>query len=197
MNDLIFNEALHEYRHKGVVIPSVTQSIDILYAGMFDKIPRAVLEYKTKLGRAVHFACELYDQGELDESSLDDAVRGYFEGWKKFTSEYKCQWTAIEKMVFHPVHQYAGKLDRRGFVNGEPCLIDIKAVAVVSKATGVQLAGYEEADKFDLTFEEKLQKPKRVAVQLKPNGTYERHVFDSPNDWPTFIACLTVKRFIK
>jgi len=190
-----YNDERHEYRYGGVVIPSVTQCIAPLYSGAFDKIPQAVLERKTEIGKAVHLATELYDEGVLEESSLDDVVRGYFEGWKKFTAEHKCEWLGIEERVFHPSHKYAGKLDRKGFVDGRLFYIDIKTVSVVCKATGVQLAGYLEADSHMLPFNLKMMKPRRAAIQLKPDGRYEWHEFEDANDWPTFISCLTIKRF--
>lgn len=192
---LTYDDSAHIYRYGGVVIPSVTQCISALYAGAFEKIPQAILERKTEIGKAVHLATQYHDEGCLDRESLDETVRGYVDAYIKFLSENDCQWTGVEQRVFHPVHKYAGTLDRKGYVNGEFTYLDLKCVAVVNKATGCQLAGYVAADEHTLPFAEKMLKPKRVALQLKPNGTYERYEFSSPNDFPVFISCLTVRRF--
>lgn len=201
---LTFNEELHQYRHDGQITPSVTQVIQPLYAGELAMIPAAILERKSTIGKAVHLACELYDQGDLDEGSLDPVVRGYFEGWIKFTHENKCEWDGIEELIFHSTHKYAGRLDRRGKINGKKCVADIKTVSVVSRPTAIQLAGYEEGRRVDGDKE----RVARIAIQLKPDGAYEMHDFTRDdvrrkvglrapaiNDFAIFLACLTVQRF--
>ena len=160
-----FNESRHEYKKDGVIIPSVTQSIGMLYAGAFEKIPPAVLEYKTAVGSAVHLATQYHDEGCLDYDGLDDVVRGYVDGYLKFLAENKCEWSGIETLVYHPVHRYAGRLDRKGRVNGEFYYVDLKCVAHVSKVTGPQLAGYQAADEHTLPFFDRMAKPKRMALR--------------------------------
>src|SRR5690606_20318453 len=85
MDDLIFEPDNHEYRHRGVVVPSVTQILGSLVD--MSAIPQDKLEYARARGQAVHLACELYDQDDLDMASLDEVIVPYLEAWIKFKKE--------------------------------------------------------------------------------------------------------------
>jgi hypothetical protein len=189
---LTFQEEGHIYRWDDKVVPSVSAILGPLYNGVFDKIPKAILEHKIDIGKNVHLTSEMFDKDDLDEDSLDEVTRGYFNGWKKFRDENHCEWDIIEKPMFNELHRYGGTPDRHGLVNGMPSVLDIKTVAVISKITGVQLSGYDKL----LMASENISSEQRLAVQLFPNGTYELHRFTSNKDWPTFLSCLNVHSFI-
>jgi hypothetical protein len=188
---LTFQEDRHLYRWNDRVVPSVSEILTPLYNGVFDKIPAAILERKTEIGKNVHLTSEMFDKDDLDEDSLDEVTRGYFNGWKKFSAEHVLEWDVIETPFFHEMFQYAGTPDRHGLMDGIPTLLDIKTVASMSKITGVQTAAYQ---KLVETAGHNVEQ--RVAVQLYPNGTYSIHKFTSNKDWPTFLSCLNVHSFI-
>jgi hypothetical protein len=106
---LTFDEEKHIFTYNGLVLPSVTQ---ILKRGGLSPDFTGIDEWYAQKGTYVHKATELYDQGILDEDTLDDTVRRYFNGWKGFRAEFKGEIVAIEKRLRHPVFGYAGILDR-------------------------------------------------------------------------------------
>lgn len=137
----------------------------------------------------MHKATELFDADDLDEDSIDDAVKPYLEAWKKFLIEMQVEVISSEQPLHHPTMNYAGMLDRQANVGGRPYILDIKATASLSPATGIQLAGYHAM----------LEQPhnRRAAVQLKPNGNYVFEEYSDENDWPTFVSLLTINNWRK
>src|SRR5690348_16409857 len=85
MDELLFEPDNHVYTVNGIVVPSVTQILEPLVD--FSKIPAAVLEYAKLRGEAVHLACELYDQNDLDIDNLDTVIVPYLEAWIKFKAD--------------------------------------------------------------------------------------------------------------
>jgi len=141
---LVFNEEKHEYLVDGERLPSVTEIINSFLAPF---------QWDMSRGRAVHKACQYYDEGDLDEDTLDVEVIPYFEGYKKFKSEHEIIWEAIEKPVYHRVFRYAGTPDRWGMIDGTRTLLDLKSGSVPPFAK-YQLAGY--ADMLDYNLERRV-----------------------------------------
>ena len=86
-------------------------------------------EGSAERGHHVHLATQLFDEGDLDEDSLDDVVRGYLEGWKVFREEMEFIPNEIEMIVNNETYGYCGKLDRLGKFRDKPnrhILLDIK-----------------------------------------------------------------------
>jgi hypothetical protein len=194
MSELILREEDHTYWIGKQRFPSVSEIIKPVCN--FDGVPVEILERKSAIGKAAHLLAEWHDRKEkIDTKSIDDAVAPYFAAWKKFCKEMKPRWSKIEVRQRHPIHCYAGTLDRLGVLTAlgpERWMIDIKTVATVSPATGLQTAAYvglEVASQFDALC------IKRGAVQLKNNGTYQLVPFDDPADWPTFMGLLSTHRW--
>lgn len=188
---LSFDGATHAYTVNNRRLPSVTQVMDSTvtnYAG----IPPAVLEYKSELGRAVHVACELYDNDDLDESTIDPLVLPYLNAWKQFISETGFVVQENELPLHSDKYRYAGTLDKFGELGGDFALVDLKTVTVLSPATGIQLAGYEQLLREHFKLRHSVP---RYAVQLRPDGTYRMQKYDDPNDFAVFLACLQINNF--
>lgn len=102
-------EDVHEYKVGGVVIPSVTQILDMFYPfpGKRDK-------FYSDRGTAVHETLQFYDEGTLEESSLCDETRGSLECYKEFLALYnpRPKPIAIEKKVASRILGVAGTIDR-------------------------------------------------------------------------------------
>ena len=149
MSDLTFDEATHTYRIHGKVVPGVTTILKPLTDFSFVK-PEA-LEAASLFGTAVHKACELDDLDFLDEEALDPALAPYLQAWRKFSTDYRAAWTAIEERVYSPTHDYAGTLDRFGKVvlpgtfTPKDAVVDIKSGVALYPAVGPQLAAYKNA----------------------------------------------------
>jgi hypothetical protein len=184
--DLTFDEAAHVYRAGGVVVPSVTQVLSPLVD--FSGIPEHVLEAKRQLGQEVHFACQLDDEDDLDESSVAPHVAPYLASWRAFKRDTGAEVLMNERRVFDPLLLFAGTLDRVVWLNGHHWLIDLKTCISCPIAVGPQTAAYLRA----------LAEPEvthRGALRLRPDGTYRLDALTDPNDWACFMACLTLKRF--
>jgi len=181
-----FDEAAHTYSVNGQRKPSVTQILKPLVD--FSMINPDVLEAKSALGRRVHLATELDDDGSLDESSVGDDVAPYLAGWRQFKEDTGALVLMSEQRVYHPGSNYCGTLDRVLAFAGNDWLIDIKSSTVVHKAVGPQTAAYLEALAPGRPM-------RRGVVQLRPDGTYRLRELESPRDWVTFQACNLIYRF--
>lgn len=184
--DLTFDEASHVYRCGGIVVPSVTQVLAPLVD--FSGIPPHVLEAKRELGQQVHLACQLDDEDDLDESSVEARIAPYLAAWRAFKRDTGARVTLNEQKVHEPLMQYAGTLDRGIELNGARWLIDLKTCISCPIAVGPQTAAYLRA----------LADPSythRGALRLRPDGSYRFDPLTDPNDWAAFMACLTLRRF--
>ena len=178
----------HIYHLNEMVVPGVTTVLQPItdYGG----IDPAILEYKSALGTAVHYATELYDNDDLDFDSLDAALAPYVDGWIKFIADTGFIIELNEHIVYHKRYHYAGMLDRVGLLNDERCVIDIKCVSVLAPHVGVQLAAYQEAEN---SVRKKVDKiTKRFAAQLKPDGTYRLEPYTDRTDFSVFTSLLNI-----
>lgn len=181
----VLDEATHTYWLDGQKVPGVTSILAPLCN--FDFVRPDVLKAAAAFGTAVHLACELDDLNDLDTDALDPALLPYVQGWRKFSADHAVKWELIEDLVYHPALRYAGKLDRYGLVKGEPTVVDIKSTAQLYPSVGPQLAAYQKAIPGAPLL------TKRLAVQLKPDGTYTAKPYTSPLDWPLFASLVTLR----
>ena len=185
---LEFDEAKHEYRWCGEVVPSVTQILKPL--SDFSRIPPDVLERKRQIGTATHKAIELHLTGGVELESIDPAVLPYFNAFLRFEEENQFRMEQCETRVHHHLYRYAGTLDLIGPVKSGPlALIDLKTAAEFSPAWGPQTAAYYQATApFAATMD-------RAALQLRDDGTYRYHRLTRAGDFATFLACLNIYNF--
>lgn len=181
---LHFDEENHIYTVDGEVYPGVTSVIKPLLS--FGGTSEAILEYAANRGRAVHKACEIRNAGQQFAKPLDPVIVPYLDAWDKFLREKRVTITAAEQHLAHGTMRYAGTFDALGEIENDEWLLDIKAVAKLHPATGVQLAGYEGLLG---------RKVRRAAVQLKPDGTYLFQEYRNKSDWPVFVSCLTIYNY--
>ena len=93
-------------------LPSVTEILknaELIDANLHTEEPR-------QRGAAVHLACEYWDQGDLDEGSIDTAVAGYLQSYIKFRQARAAEIRWIEIPMMDKCGVYAGTPDekRRG-----------------------------------------------------------------------------------
>jgi len=186
--DLTFDEVSHTYRLGGARVPSVTQILAPLSS--FEGIPPHVLDAKRDLGQRVHFACQLDDEHDLDESSVEPDVEPYLAGWRRFLRESGAVVVHNEQQVADPVLRFAGTLDN---VLEVPTytgrwLVDKKTCFSLPMAVGPQTAAYMRAFA-DPTV------TRRAALRLRPDGTYRFDPLTGADDWSAFMACLCLHRF--
>lgn len=190
---LEFIEETHTYLLDGVVIPSVTQILDIL--GGYEVIPKAVLQKAADRGTAVHKATELSDLGELDYSDLDDEILGYLMGWHKFLDDKKPELVAIEHRTHHDGFKYAGTLDRELILDGYLSVLDIKSSFRLMPTTAPQTAAYMEAVNWHRKSKSDHIK-RRYGLRLTKDGQYELERYKDPADINIFMSALNCYRWI-
>lgn len=184
---LEFEPGGHVYTLDGNVVPSVTQVIAPIVD--YSMVPDWQLQWAAERGTAAHRACELWDRGELEFSTLDERLQPYLDGWIRFRLDAAPEFTAIEQRLAHRGLRYAGTCDRVALINGVRALVEIKTTATLLPATAVQLAGYELA--YNFTVPEPERARARYAVHLKPDGTYSMLRYSERADFDEFRALLT------
>ena len=142
----IFDAATHTYTNDGIPIVSVTQLLEIEGLSDWSSVPEKQLEYARTLGVAVHRGSELYEQGKLDESTVDDAVRKRLDQWLRFLDFAKGKgWISGEKWVEPRLFSslgFAGTPDRIYCHDGFVFVPDIKTGGKTAAAQ-IQTAAYE------------------------------------------------------
>lgn len=184
---IAFDEAAHEYRVQGAVVPHVTGILKDLTD--YRHVDPEALERARQEGVAIHKMVELDVHDQLDIDSLPEWLHPRYSAWRKFLADtgFVCEWS--ERRVYHPVYRYAGTLDLKGPMRQRRALIDLKRSFYGGRVIGLQLAAYANAaDCPDAS---------RYALQLRDNGEYRLEPFEDKNDFNVFLACLTRKRFLE
>lgn len=180
-------DAEHRYKIGDVAIPSVTQVIaDVLPGWQADP-------WYMERGAALHRACELFDSGTLDWSTVAPEIEPRLVAWKKFRQECPAEMIACEMRLHHPVYHYAGTLDR-AFQNRGVLIGDIKSS--LSAQILPQLGGYSAM--WEKRFGTRVVGG--VGIELRDNATYKCQWFDKKeieNGGRIFLAALTIYSFKK
>lgn len=139
-DELQFDEERHEYSVNGRVIPSVTQIISAVGLYEFDFVSRETLAVAAERGRIVHQCIEWYERGELDESSIDPELSGYFKAWLRVRKEnFMPKPDELEMRVYSKKYGYAGTLD---MLLGHDGWINDHKTGQKDPAHGLQLSAY-------------------------------------------------------
>lgn len=187
---LDFDEEAHAYYWQGVRVPNVTSILGRLDEEDLARIPPAVLEYARLRGTMVHKACEFYDQGRLNESSIDPQIAGYVAGWKRFRAETGYVPELTEYRFYNETLGYAGCLDSMGKFRGGWAILDRKTGAPLP-SHGPQLAAYQHAPMPD----DSRRAFRRFAIQLTSDGDYKVHPYTDSADWRVFVSLLNVNEW--
>lgn len=174
MDDLVFYEKCHIYMLDGERIPCVSDLCRFLHKEIYKDAPLWQLEAAADRGTAVHIATEQLDKTGKAEISEDYAP--YLMAYAAFLREHEVEWELIEHSDYHPVHGYAGTIDRYGTVDGIKTLVDLKTTCTVYKPLcSASLNLYR------MILESRQKGVERLAiVHLKKDGTYKliRFEFD-------------------
>jgi hypothetical protein len=183
---LTFDKKSHTYRLDGTVLPSVSEAIRDVGLVDYSGIDQDVLDRKARLGTLVHLACEKFDKGTIKEEGIPGDVSPYYEAYKKFRKDSDFKPRLVEqRMVINLSGLKVGAtLDREGWMAGSPVVLDLKCSVEIKRWVGVQLAAYAiGAKQYPCPPREPY---KRVALQLKKDGTYKVHIFESITDEKAF-----------
>lgn len=195
MSELAFVEETHSYVYEGVLVPSVTKILGDLT--IMKRLDPALLEAARDRGRRVHKAVHYFNEGNLDENTLDEADEPYLRAWKRFVADYGFEWSWGERALYSEKWGFAGTPDCAGSwkrLRRRPrVLLDVKS-GVSDPVHGPQTAAYLElARENDMI--DKRDQSDRAVVRLQPNGFYQVDPMLDPADWSTFMAALTCYRF--
>jgi hypothetical protein len=169
----------HKYIVDGKPKLNVTEVLEL--SGLSSYYPRD--PWYLERGRVVHKATVMVDNDTLDWNTVDDRIKGYLEGYRKFRQEPGWKFEHSEVKLYHPTYDYCGTPDR--FLP----LLDIKT----GEDNEEQLGGYWElllANGYN---------PKREAYTLKlnENGTYRLLQTKEPITKlrDIFLAALTIVKW--
>lgn len=194
-----FDEALHQYKIDGTIVPSVTQCLQLL--DPFERVDRAVLEAARQFGQHVHRAMHLLLKDRLNWSSLDRSLVPYVEGGAEFLRlNPEMLVLHVEKIVASKELGVAGTVDL--ITEDDRCtnIIEWKATADQPVNAGPQTEAYARMYLAEMVRQQvlankglRLLRTKRLCVVLKPGG-FDVEVLNDPADWPDFVSCLNVTK---
>lgn len=172
---LTFNEEKHEYLLDGERLPSVTEILSPLQEESFAAINPAVLQAAANRGTAVHEITEAMDYDLDYEDLISPDLAPFADAYDEFLMDHEVEWLGVE-MPVHFFEQYAGTVDRFGYIDGIPAVLDIKTVQSPSieqkVSVACQLYAYDRAIK--ACFEEmQSSHMAHYALYLKKDGTYK------------------------
>lgn len=187
---LKFYDEGHIYELDGIIIPSVSEILRFLSREMYDDINKFVLDHAAERGTAVHSATQQID--ETGECDIEPSYAGYVESYVRFLREHDVCWDLIERPLADACRGYAGTLDRRGWVDGKYCTVDLKTNGVVKKTlVKAQLNGYE-----GLCIANGLMPSEQLkCLQLASDGRYR--FYDVAKDATEFDCCLNLHKALK
>ena len=205
---LTFNEENHTFALDDMPLPSVTELLAPLQEESFKAINPAVLQAAAERGTAVHEICEAMDYDDDYEELIGPDLAPYADAYEAFLMEHEVEWLGIETKV-HFFEQYAGIVDRFGYLDGELVVLDIKTVQspTVEQKVSVccQLHAYEKAIK--CCFEDvRGEHFHHFALYLKKDGSYSLFSCDwfaekdgfAPSDiWNDLYKSYEMKRLAK
>lgn len=170
-----FIEDSHTFLLDGERLPSVTELLSPLQAESFAAINPYVLKAAADRGTAVHEICEAMDYDLDYEELVGPELVPYVEAYEEFLMDHEADWQGVE-MPVHFFEQYAGIVDRFGYLDGEPVVLDIKTVQSPSVEQKVsvccQLYAYDRAIKACFPEFQGLIMA-HYALYLKKDGTYK------------------------
>lgn len=176
---LQFDAGTHTYSVGGVVFPSVTTILKDV--GLIDVSQPWYTDWHRDRGTQVHLATALYDEGDLDEESLDPEIVPYLDAWKSFLAQSRYTVTHIEKRAYHSRMIFAGTVDRVLMVGDREIIADIK-LGQPERWHGIQTAGYQRLlGRLSVG---------RIGVHLGPDGKFKVVTHDSQGDHDAFMSAL-------
>lgn len=172
-----FDEKEHAYTLNGRRFPSVTEIVNDVFG-----ISHSASDFYMHKGSMLHKAISLYLQGVLDETTVDERIKGKLEGAKKAIKEFQLNPLVIETPMYHKILMYAGTPD---LLTSDFIIVDWKSSH--SENSEIQQGGY-----FDLLEHNKYKVKKGYEIVLTEEGKYKAETCDIKKGRRLFLAGLTV-----
>ena len=124
---LEFVEEDHLYVLDGIIIPSVSQILHVIFKDKYKDVPENILRAKAQYGTTIHEYIERYENNE-ELPSLDYIQQASFKQYLKIKEENRIEVLEQEQMI-HYKDKYAGRFDMIAKVDNDIALCDIKTTA--------------------------------------------------------------------
>lgn len=187
-----FEEDRHVYRNRrGIVRPSVTESLKAQGIFNFDRVPKTVMENARRRGKNVHkWAAEYDNYGYCDETWMAVDEVGYYDGWLKFRREIKPRIIEVEKSMLGQIGgiEVGGTPDVLIWLGAWRFIVDRKCCASKHPGWALQTADYEMLK----TGRARCGSWGRMSVQLLPTGDYSVTLYEDPRDADVALAAVVL-----
>lgn len=148
-------------------------------------------------GTLIHEATVLWDRGTL--ASTDPRIEGYLDAYIAWRLQFHAQYVMSEGRLHDLVLKFNGQPDR---VAIDEAARRVKIVDFKSGGRepwhGIQLAAYERLVRLHAQ-QNKMRwadwPMDRLVVYLRADGTFDMQHETGADDWPVFLACLTIHRY--
>lgn len=171
-----FEPEEHRYylEPSGEEIPGVTRALEECGLTDFSMVPRDVLARAQERGTFVHNAIHWYEDGVLDDSSLDEETHGYLMAYLAFKNQMRFTPLMVEKFVHNLERRWAGRVDGVGLIERldagvDDTVVDYKS-GLVLPAHRLQLAAYVSGLPDP-------RKYRRMTVGLQSDGRFKVHEY--------------------
>ncbi|HYM24958.1 MAG TPA: hypothetical protein VEU08_17195 [Vicinamibacterales bacterium] len=187
---LLFEHDAHRYFLDGIETPSMTRILRDSGVVSFEGVPEFILERARKRGSAVHALCHYLNENDLDWASVDEAYRGYLDGWRRLRDERQIEPLLCEYRVASRRHRLTGTIDILCAIAGDGWLLDYATGDPVACGKQLQTAGY-----LGMAFEWSAEDAKlaavlrrfprwrRASVRLRADGTFQFREYLDPRDY--------------
>lgn len=163
---------------------------DAGFGSDFSVVPPAILERACDRGNAVHMACHYYDEGDLDIDSVDEAIKGYVQGYMRFDQECPGKVVAVEQRMVVEIFPgiWIGLTpDCIKFVRGRRAIVERKTSQHLGPGAQLQTMGQFRA--WNLLYP-KTPVHDRYGLRLQSDGYYKLYAHEDPDDEPALLDCM-------
>ena len=138
METLEFLESEHIYLKNGILVPSVTQILQLIFPNKYKNVDKIILNKKASFGTEGHSIIEKLDVSDINiaknqvlgikDKDLEVCIREYL----RLVGKHKIEPLEHEKMVSYK-YLFCGTLDLIANIEGTRSLCDIKFTAELDK----------------------------------------------------------------
>ena len=138
METLEFLESEHIYLKNGILVPSVTQILQLIFPNKYKNVDKTILNKKASFGTEGHSIIEKLDVSDMNiaknqilgikNKDLEVCIREYL----RLVEKHKIEPLKHEKMVSYK-YSFCGTLDLIANIEGTRSLCDIKFTAELDK----------------------------------------------------------------
>ena len=190
MAKLLFYDDTHRYTVDGEEVPSVSELVRFITRELYSDAPQYMVDNAATRGTKVHKATEAIDK--FGSVEIESDIAPYVQAYVQFLKDKNPEWKKIEWAVCNE-KLYAGTVDRFGWMDGKPVILDIKTTQSISGLHKVSYRAQLNLYKLAVWKEEPVEE--LWILQLKKDGTYKLIPIEFDDDLA--LACLTMHEAIK